>query len=136
MLRQILLAYDGTPNSQAAMALSFEIARSLKVPLQVVTVVGGSGLTKGAEFEADRRAAWQDLRGLERAAAREGISFHMDVLVGEPAAEILRRATELPADILVMGRSQPTTVERLAFGSVADLVLAEAPCAVLLPKVA
>lgn len=136
MLRQILLAYDGTPNSEAALALGFDLARSLNVPLHVVTVIGGSKPVKGPEFEADRRAAWQSLRALEREAAREGLSLHLDVLAGDAAEEILKRATDLPADILVMGRSRPTTVERLALGSVADLVLAEAPCAVLLPKVA
>lgn len=136
MLRNILLAYDGTPNSEAALALGFDLARSLNAPLHVVTVIGGSAPAKGPEFEADRRAAWQTLRSFEREAAREGISIQMDVLAGDAADEILKRAKQLPADILVLGRSQPATVERLAFGSVADLVIAEAPCAVLLPKVA
>lgn len=133
MLRQVLIAYDGTPSSESALRLGFEVARSMRLPLQVVTVVGGTAAAKGAEFEADRRAAWKDLRNLEREATREGLSILIDVLVGEAADEILKRATD--ADLLVLGRSQQTAVERLAFASVADLVLAEAPCAVLLPKV-
>ncbi|WBY01746.1 universal stress protein [Ramlibacter tataouinensis] len=137
MLREILLAYDNSRNSEAALALGFDLGRSLNPLLHVVTVIGGgTGPAKGPELEADRRAAWQTLRSLERGAARAGISIQMNVLVGDAAAEILKRTTEMSADILVLGRSQSTTVERLAFGSVADLVLAEAPCAVLLPKVA
>lgn len=136
MLRQVLLAFDSTPSSEAALALGFEVARALGAALQVVTVVGASGPIKAPEPAADRRAAWQSLRGLEREAVRVGISLQLDVLVGDASEEILKRATDLPADILVLGRPQPTGVERLAIGSVADRVLAEAPCAVLLPKAA
>lgn len=70
MLRQVLLAYHSTPSSEAALALGFEVARALKAAVQVVTVVGSSGPTKGPELAADRRAAWQSLRGLEREAPR------------------------------------------------------------------
>lgn len=43
MLRQILLAYDNSRNSEAALALGFDLARSLNAPLHVVTVIGGGG---------------------------------------------------------------------------------------------
>ena len=45
--------------------------------------------------------------------------------------EILKRAAELPADLIVMGTHGRSGFDRLLLGSVAERVLARAPCPVL-----
>jgi nucleotide-binding universal stress UspA family protein len=55
-------------------------------------------------------------------------------LEGDPAAEIVRYAHEAGIDLVVMGTHGRTGLERLLMGSVAEKVLREAPCSVLVVK--
>ncbi|AMO22698.1 universal stress protein [Ramlibacter solisilvae] len=136
MLRQVLLAYDGSPSSEDALNLACDLTRGLGATLQVLTVIDQSAYANGVELEAERRSALQRLRRLEPMALRAGFSLQLEVLIGDPAKEILAQVSRLPADILVLGRSRPSTIDRLATSSVVELVLPEAACAVLLPKTA
>ncbi len=53
---------------------------------------------------------------------------------GDPAVEIVRFAVENGCDLIVMGTHGRTGLERLLMGSVAERVLREAPCSVLVVK--
>ena len=55
-------------------------------------------------------------------------------LEGDPAAEIVRCATDARADVVVIGTHGRTGVDRLMMGSVAERVMREAPCSVLVVK--
>lgn len=50
---------------------------------------------------------------------------------GAPAAEVLRIAQEIAADVIVMGTHGRTGLRRLMMGSVAEQVVREATCPVL-----
>ncbi len=59
------------------------------------------------------------------------------LLEGDPAAEIARYAADAGIDVIVIGTHGRTGVDRLVLGSVAERVMREAPCSVLvvrLPK--
>ena len=56
------------------------------------------------------------------------------LLEGDPAAEIARYATEASVDVIVIGTHGRTGVDRLVMGSVAERVMREAPCSVLVVK--
>jgi nucleotide-binding universal stress UspA family protein len=56
------------------------------------------------------------------------------MLEGDPAAEIVRYARESGIDQIVLGTHGRTGVERLLMGSVAERVMREAPCSVLVVK--
>jgi nucleotide-binding universal stress UspA family protein len=53
---------------------------------------------------------------------------------GSPADEILAAATDLPADLIVMGTHGRGGLSRVLMGSVAETVLRKAPCPVLTVK--
>src|SRR5262245_37856393 len=55
-------------------------------------------------------------------------------LVGDPAEQILRRADEEGADLIVLGTHGRTGLARLLMGSVAETVLGGASCSVLVVK--
>ena len=55
-------------------------------------------------------------------------------LEGEPADEIVRYSREAGADLIVMGTHGRTGLERLLLGSVAEKVLRDAACSVLVVK--
>jgi nucleotide-binding universal stress UspA family protein len=55
-------------------------------------------------------------------------------LDGDPAAELVRYAGDAGIDLIVMGTHGRTGVERLLMGSVAEKVMRDAPCSVLVVK--
>ncbi|MBY0512300.1 MAG: universal stress protein [Gemmataceae bacterium] len=56
------------------------------------------------------------------------------VLEGDPATEIARYAADAGIDVIVIGTHGRTGVDRLVMGSVAEKVMREAPCSVLVVK--
>ena len=56
------------------------------------------------------------------------------VRIGTPAAEIVKAATEWPADVVVIGSHGRAGVLRALLGSVAEAVLRHAPCPVLVVR--
>jgi nucleotide-binding universal stress UspA family protein len=60
-----------------------------------------------------------------------GVPVDVEVELGLPAREILRRAGTLPADLIVMGTHGAGGFEHLMLGSVTEKVLRRAPCPVL-----
>jgi nucleotide-binding universal stress UspA family protein len=56
------------------------------------------------------------------------------VLEGDPAAEITRYAADTGTDVIVIGTHGRTGVDRLVMGSVAEKVMRDAPCSVLVVK--
>jgi nucleotide-binding universal stress UspA family protein len=57
-------------------------------------------------------------------------------LEGDPADEIVRYAQNTGTDLIVMGTHGRSGLERLLMGSVAEKVMREAPCSVLVVKLA
>jgi len=56
------------------------------------------------------------------------------MLEGDPAAEIVRYARDAGIDQIVIGTHGRTGVERLLMGSVAEKVMRDSPCSVLVVK--
>jgi nucleotide-binding universal stress UspA family protein len=70
-------------------------------------------------------------RALERFVADVGYPVAAVSVEALVVDEILKRAAELPADLIVMGTHGRSGFDRLLLGSVAERVLAKAPCPVL-----
>ncbi len=60
-----------------------------------------------------------------------GVEYELVTDLGSPATAILKVATTLSADVIVMTTHGRTGFSRAYFGSVAEDVLREAPCPVL-----
>ena len=76
----------------------------------------------------------ETLMELERMAAAEihdGLSITIRKAEGHAHAEILRAATEMKPDLLVVGTHGRSGFQRLMLGSVTEKVLRRAPCPVL-----
>jgi nucleotide-binding universal stress UspA family protein len=56
------------------------------------------------------------------------------LLEGDPASEIARYSADAHIDVIVIGTHGRTGEERLRLGSVAEKVMREAPCSVLVVK--
>ena len=82
---------------------------------------------------ASDQARWRDqLEQVRPADPRIHVSHVL--LEGDPASEIARYAADASIDVIVIGTHGRTGVDRLVMGSVAERVMREAPCSVLVVK--
>lgn len=58
----------------------------------------------------------------------------LEIVTGDPSAEIIRLAHIHQADLIVIGSRGLTGLQRILEGSVSSQVVAEAPCSVLVVK--
>ncbi len=82
---------------------------------------------------------WKALssRYLEQVAYRlyaDGFKVHSEILSGDPSTTICTTAETLPADLIVMSTHGRSGMARWVYGSVANKVLRNAPCPVLLVR--
>ena len=85
-----------------------------------------------AEAEVKKDSARALLRDATAIADRLGIEARAEIVSARTATEaILDRARENKSDLVIMGSSQRTVTEKMIFGNVADVVLRQAPCDVM-----
>lgn len=61
-------------------------------------------------------------------------AVRIEVVAGDPASEILRRARTHGIDLVVVGTHGRTGLKHLVLGSVAERVVRQAPCPVLVVR--
>jgi nucleotide-binding universal stress UspA family protein len=98
----------------------------------VAAYAPGSGVLPSAALTPDDQGAL--LAAMKRIAENEAgtrVPFEFDLAEGSTAAEIVREAEAMPADLVVMGTHGRSGFERLVLGSVTEKVLRKAACPVL-----
>jgi nucleotide-binding universal stress UspA family protein len=136
MFKSIVWANDGSEAAQRALPLVKEMAGPDGATITIVHVVervegsGGVGPTRRVD-EPQLQAELERLAGeLERDGFN--VSLYIDADVGaRPANEIIRKAREVSADLIVVGSHGHTIIGGLLLGSVAYRLLHVAPCPVL-----
>jgi len=141
--RKILIPVDFSQPSKKAIAWAFEYAQKVPAQLHVLHVVEKhlqfSDLSAGmdtlkSELEEIRTEAESQLSQLASTQRQSVGQVRQHVATGKPADEIVRVATELGVDMIVMGTHGLTGVERVIIGSVAEKVVRRAPCTVVTVK--
>jgi universal stress protein A len=87
-----------------------------------------------APVEQFTAAAREALERVAKTENLEHLTVHREVREGTPFYEIIRFAKEKDIDLIVMGTHGRTGLERLLMGSVAEKVMRESPCSVLVVK--
>jgi nucleotide-binding universal stress UspA family protein len=151
---KILIAYDGSSHADAAvddlrraglpreaealvlsvadvwMALAPAGSEAVQTPLDEQTRAGGQWLGARAE------KALEEAQGLAQAASQRVLSYfpswevRTEVRSGSPSRELIRKADDWQADLLVVGAQGRSTLGRLLLGSVSQKVVTEANCSV------
>lgn len=125
-VRKVLYATDFSSYSNQAYFHAVALAEHHRASLAIAFVWTPS--TDGGDKQSWRRQL-EDIR-----PANPGIPYTHIFLEGDPASEIVRYAHDAGVDLIVMGTHGRTGVERLLMGSVAEKVMREAPCSVLVVK--
>jgi nucleotide-binding universal stress UspA family protein len=135
--KQIGCAVDFSAHSWAALERAVDLARRLEARLTIVHVFPPGQLGAGALVQAERALGMAEERllgrlGEWRAAAERalGREVQAQLLAGSPARELAKFAGR-GLDLLVVGTRGPTGLGRLLLGSVAERVVRDAPCPVM-----
>lgn len=159
MYKKILVAYDGSETSQAALDHAVEIAdryRSTLVLVHAVRERGPSSPRPKYTFSRESESEEQpDTPPVDYPVQEAGISkdkgaflldkarnnlylpdsqIQLQVLYGEPAKEICEYAFHQDIDLIVIGNRGLHGVRKLMLGSVSQKVAQQADCPVLIVK--
>jgi nucleotide-binding universal stress UspA family protein len=140
--KRIGCSVDFSPESRVALDEASQLATRYGAELTLVhvddrsrgpttdaTLSGSVSLQRG-RLELERLLGeWSDEA---RKVTSRPVGFLL--LSGDPTAEIVKAATERPFDVIVMGTHGRAEVDRLRFGSVAQAVVRDARCSVLVVR--
>lgn len=134
-VRTILHPTDFSEQAQHAFAAAHALARDHGSRLVVLYVRAPAVVGYGELGPVVPDPMWEPADVKATLAALRlpdpGVEVEYRVAEGDTAAEIVRLARVLAADLIVMGTHGRTGLGRLLLGSVAEAVLRRAPCPVL-----
>lgn len=129
MFKNILVAIDGSKNSYDALKLAIEIAKKFHSKIYIVAVINTAnlpanvgvsyapGLTHDLEIDA-----YKDLEFTEDLVKSSGIAYEQQLLNGEPRFELVDFAKNNQVDLIVMGKTGVSALQRILLGSVTRYV--------------
>jgi nucleotide-binding universal stress UspA family protein len=125
-LKTILVASDGSTYSAAAWEAAVALAQAAGSRLLAISVAREEGEIPEAQGIVEKMIA---------AANQAGLAVTGLMPQGEaPDAAIIQAAVKYAADLIVLGSHGRSGLSRLLLGSVAERVIGQAPCPVLVVK--
>lgn len=140
-IKRILAPTDFSDHSRAAVRYAAELADKFAAELVLLHVVPDSVLALPdavmptpapmADLTELTEAGKQGLANLIVSEKLEPRHPRSEVRIGSPAAEIVAAANDLRADIVCVSTHGRSGLARVIMGSVAEMVVRQAPCPVL-----
>ncbi len=140
MLSKLLIAFDGSEQSYRAFDFALNMYRICGASpeitvLSVAQPPEPEGMVKmGSFFESASKLYEHLFKGLRDKASKENLEIQTEVIVGHPAHEIIKYATERKIDIIIVGQRGRSKVEKWLLGSVSKRISTHAPCTVAIVK--
>ncbi|WP_332697996.1 universal stress protein [Halalkalibacter lacteus] len=138
MFKQIVVALDGSEQSLRAAEKAIGLAKVSGAYVYVVYAVDGT------TSKSDVLSTWNSLgvtekrkkkfKYVEQCAKKEGVSYEMKIVRGEPAISIVHFAQSVEADLIVIGSRGLNQFQQMVLGSVSHKVVKRATCPVLIIK--
>jgi nucleotide-binding universal stress UspA family protein len=134
-LQRVLFPVDFSKHNRAALDFAASLARDAGARLVLVHVketpveVSAGGGLAVAELGPDLATVKAELNDI--APSDPAVPCERHVLIGSPAAEIVRFAKQDKCDLIVMSTHGRTGLLHLLMGSVAERVVRRAPCPVM-----
>ncbi len=137
--KRIVVPTDFSATAQTAVDLGAEIAAYYNATLDLVNAVDATVYAYAgypfASLSKELVASAEDaLNRVKLPKSAEKLKVSRYILSGHPASEIVEHAKRHNADMIVVGTHGHGAVARYILGSVADRVLHEASCPVLVTK--
>jgi len=138
-IKKIIFATDFSDTSRDASYHALLLAQTFKAELKALHVFDINAwsipshdyLATDAVVEGLEEAIQRGKNALKELAESFDLEVETIFTEGDPGHEIVRVAEELNADLIVLGTHGYSGWKRFTIGSVAELVVRHAPCAVL-----
>lgn len=136
----IVVGVDGSDESVDAVRVAVDLARARSAKLHIITVVRppegwwgivGSPPTAEALGDSLSQAQRDILDHVLRSVDLAGLDYETAEEIGDPSAQLITACDRVGADLLVVGRRGAGLFRRMVVGSVANHVVQEASCPVL-----
>ena len=138
MIRKLLVAYDGSAQSEKAYKMAVDMASRYSAKMIVLSVARPPEPPVAVELEAVLESATEYYEGhfksMKEQAEALGIEATFQVRVGHPAEQIVHMANEEEIDAIVMGHRGESFLQRWLLGSLAKRVLSYAHCTVVVVR--
>jgi universal stress protein A len=138
--RRILVAVDESAFAARAADVASELARSLGAELAFMHVIDPSlvsapesGIPAGQLITLAEQDGRRLLAAFSQRASAQPPPLEF-IHVGKAATEIVKAAKDWPADLIVIGSHGRGGVKRVLLGSVAETVMRQAACPVLVVR--
>ncbi len=143
---KVIIATDGSAIGSKVMDYGVKLARKLGATVHGVFVISPktvelraaerkeSANGRTAEADKERKFGEETLAKLSSKCASAGLKVSTDILVGDPAEEIVRLAGTENADMIVVGNVSKTNIQYMFMGSVSESVIRKSPCPVIVVR--
>jgi len=131
----ILVATDGSPNSESAVEHAISVAKEHGSRITAVSVANTDEEMFALAPEHIQLLVEKSLNYIEdvkKKCMEHGVTIETFVKEGEPHAEITQLAGEIDASIIIMGTHGRKGISRLLMGSVTERTIGYAKCPVLI----
>jgi universal stress protein A len=132
--RRILCAVDFSRDSLEAFHAAIDMARLRPGFLHVLHVIETQPPGSGEVIIELTKKANAALTELIASAPSKGLALSSEVSSGDTAIEIVNRAKEWRADLVVLGACGVILIEDIIVGGTAEAVTRDAPCSVLVVR--
>lgn len=140
VLRKILIAVDDGPIAACAADVGAELARLAGAEVAFVHVIdpalvnaADTGIQPAVFVASAKEDARKLIESFSRRLSQSPPPLEF-IQVGSPLTEIVDAAKDWPADLIVIGSHGRGGVRRALLGSVAEGVMRQAPCPVLVVR--
>ncbi len=134
--KRILCAVDFSHDSIQAFDVAVEMARLHAGALHLFHVMEAQPALPGEVAIEILQKANAAIEGLVASAqsSLHGLAFTTEVTSGRAFVEIVNRARQWKANLIVLGSKGTTLLEEIIVGGTAEAVTKEAPCSVLVVR--
>ncbi len=138
MFKKILIATDGSDIAENAADFGIKLAKNLNSEVYCIYVVDTTAFSS-----INNETLWQNLKSIleeegkkalknvENKVKNLNLRFYPVLKYGNPHEEIVKFAKDKGIDLIVMGTSGRSGLNRFLIGSVAEKVIRTAPCPVM-----
>ncbi len=130
-----LVALDGSKNAETVLPMAVEIARALRGKVRLFSVLPSQTGNRQEDTAAmDTTEAY--LRDMQHHLQHMGVPAEISLAWGDPAEQIVRKsqAQAHGCDLIALATHGRTGMERLIMGSVAERVVHEVRCPLLIVR--
>ena len=140
VFQRMLIADDGSPDGEHAANVGVGLAAKVKAEVILLGVVEPANVQADGEgLHVDdpantRRMMEERFERILTLGRSMGVTMMMEIVEGDPAEQINKRAAADQVDLIVVGRRPISAVRRWFEGSTSDTVLRDSKCSVLVVR--